>query len=115
MNEREKNRFGLPAWVGAERWEVTLLGVVGVPAASVWGFLELVDEVLEGEARRVDVAIMLAMRTSGERADPLGPGWFEAMARDIVHRALGVRRYGAQHPTEDRFRPPASGSGAARD
>lgn len=61
--------------------------MVGILAASVWGFLEIVDEVIEGEAREVDVAILLAMRSTGDLSDPVGPGWFEEMARDIT--ALG--------------------------
>lgn len=54
---------------------------------GVWVFLEVADEVLEGELRSVDEALLLAMRTSGDLSNPLGPPWLEEMARDVT--ALG--------------------------
>jgi undecaprenyl-diphosphatase len=56
-------------------------------AASLWGFIELADEVLEGETRSLDTALLLALRDPADLADPLGPPWLEEMARDMT--ALG--------------------------
>jgi undecaprenyl-diphosphatase len=63
-----------------------LVGLLLV-AGFGWAFVELADEVLEGETRALDTAILLALRVPGDPADPLGPGWFEELARDIT--ALG--------------------------
>jgi undecaprenyl-diphosphatase len=71
---------------GRRRELATLLLLVAV-TAGVWGFLELGDEVGEGETREVDTAILLALRTPGDPSDPIGPGWFEETGRDFT--ALG--------------------------
>ena len=54
--------------------------------ASVWSFIEIADEVAEGETRAIDERIILAMRTS-DAHDPIGPAWFEEAVRDLT--ALG--------------------------
>jgi undecaprenyl-diphosphatase len=63
------------------------LVVLLLVAAFAWAFVELADEVREGETRAIDTTILLALRVPGDPADPLGPGWFEELARDIT--ALG--------------------------
>jgi len=54
--------------------------------ASVWGFIEIAEEVFEGETRAIDERIILALRTS-DASDPVGPAWFEEAVRDLT--ALG--------------------------
>ncbi|WP_230532514.1 phosphatase PAP2 family protein [Microvirga roseola] len=49
-----------------------------------WGFVELADEVVEGETHAFDNAILLALRDPQNLADPVGPGWLEESARDIT-------------------------------
>lgn len=58
-----------------------------VIAAFLWGFAHLASEVLEGDTNAFDRAVLLALRNPADLADPIGPGWFEGMARDIT--ALG--------------------------
>jgi undecaprenyl-diphosphatase len=69
-------------------WPVpwTLVGI-GVAGGALWGFIELLDDVMEGDTRAADEAIILAFRVPGDRADPLGPPWLEEAMRDIT--ALG--------------------------
>lgn len=50
---------------------------------SVWGFIEIAEEVFEGETRAIDERIILALRTS-EASDPVGPAWFEEAVRDLT-------------------------------
>lgn len=69
------------------RYEITVLLYVVVFAGGIWGFIELADEVVEGETRRIDEAILLAFRNPADRSDPLGPDWVEGMVRDVT--ALG--------------------------
>jgi len=56
-------------------------------AAAVWGFVELTDEVMEGDTRAFDSSVLLALRDPVDRTDPIGPSWLEEMGRDFT--ALG--------------------------
>ncbi|HEV7267044.1 MAG TPA: phosphatase PAP2 family protein [Falsiroseomonas sp.] len=67
-----------------ERWTVLALLVV---AGGVWAFVELADEVQEGETERIDRALLLALRSANDPADLLGPPWLEEVGRDLT--ALG--------------------------
>lgn len=64
----------------------TLLLVLAV-AAATWGFVELADEVAEGETATLDQTLLLALRNAADPSDPLGPAWLEELARDMT--ALG--------------------------
>jgi undecaprenyl-diphosphatase len=75
------------AWLPMARREAALLAALALAAASLVLFAQLTDEVLEGETHAFDEAILLALRSVTDPADPLGPGWFEDMMRDIT--ALG--------------------------
>ena len=59
-----------------------------------WAFIELAGEVLEGETTAFDRTVLLALRESGDPANPIGPGWLQEAARDITalggHAVLGV-------------------------
>jgi undecaprenyl-diphosphatase len=52
-----------------------------------WGFAQLADEAIEGETHAFDTAVLLALRSPADPADPLGPGWVEELGRDVT--ALG--------------------------
>jgi undecaprenyl-diphosphatase len=73
------------AWITAR--EASVLLALLLAAGGVWLFIELADDVLEGDARAVDEYLMLSLRTTGEPSDPLGPSWVEELARDVT--ALG--------------------------
>jgi undecaprenyl-diphosphatase len=64
----------------------TLLLIVCV-AGGLWLFVELADEVMEGDTGALDRWLLLSLRTAGDPSDPLGPGWLEEMGRDFT--ALG--------------------------
>lgn len=72
-------------WVG--RHELGALVALLLVVGSVWAFVELADAVVEGATRRFDEAVLRAMRTPGDPADPIGPTWVEVLARDVT--ALG--------------------------
>ena len=61
-----------------------LLVALAAVAFAAWLFLELADEVTDGETRSFDEAVLLAFREGGERDDPLGPAWVEELARDVT-------------------------------
>src|SRR5690554_4262638 len=55
-------------------------------ALPLWAFLEIADEVGEGEARWFDEALLMSLRTA-DPADPVGPRWLETAIMDLT--ALG--------------------------
>lgn len=71
----------------AERSEIKWLVGLVLLALSAWVFLGIADEVLEGDTHAVDRQIILALRSPGDLADPIGPGWVEETMRDFT--ALG--------------------------
>lgn len=55
-----------------------------VAAGGLFAFVSLADEVHEGETHRFDEAILRALRSPVDPADPIGPWWLEAAMRDIT-------------------------------
>lgn len=71
------------------RRQITALVALLVVVGGGWAFVELADEVLEGDTIRFDKRVMTALRVEKEgRLDtPIGPKWLHNAARDIT--ALG--------------------------
>jgi len=67
--------------------EIGPLAVLGLAAAALLLFIQIVDEVMEGETHHFDEAVLRALRNPADLADPIGPWWLEAIFRDIT--ALG--------------------------
>lgn len=79
-----------PSPVGQSKPARVLRGVPGAAllvAILVAGFVYLAQEMLEGDLARFDDAILMAFRTAGNVADPIGPPWVEEFGRDVT--ALG--------------------------
>jgi undecaprenyl-diphosphatase len=73
------------AWLG--RHERGLLVGLLLAALGLWTFLEVADEVAEGDTHAFDTRVLLALRTPGDPNDPIGPLAFEEVVRDVT--ALG--------------------------
>lgn len=67
--------------------ELGVLAALLLIMGGMWGFVEIADEVLEGETRALDETILLFLRSAGDLTDPIGPLWFEEIMRDLT--ALG--------------------------
>lgn len=84
-----RSRPGLPTrvlhWIGGHE-RATLIGLALV-SGGLWGFVELAGEVMEGDTRAFDEWLLLRLRTPDDLTDPIGPGWFEELGRDVT--ALG--------------------------
>jgi undecaprenyl-diphosphatase len=61
-----------------------LVVLVVVAAGAVYAFVELVDEVMEGDSRAFDEKILLALRSPGDTGDPVGPWWVQTLFTDIT-------------------------------
>ena len=51
---------------------------------AVTVFVQVADEVIEGEWHWLDEKLLRALRVPGQPGDPLGPPWFEEMVRDFT-------------------------------
>src|SRR5687768_13329151 len=78
---------GKRLWVRFRLNEAAPLLSLAAVSFFAWAFVEIAGEVLEGDTTTLDRAVLLALRTPGNPADPIGPSWLEEGARDIT--ALG--------------------------
>ena len=70
--------------IRAGRAEFATLAAVLLLALALLAFARLTDEVVAGETRTFDSAVLMSMRTPGRPNDPLGPPWFEEAVRDVT-------------------------------
>ena len=66
------------------RFELPVLLLLGAGSAAIWAFIEVAEWVADGEAGGFDRSMLLALRSSADTADPVGPRWLEEMARDFT-------------------------------
>ena len=69
------------------RFELPVLLLIAAASGCLWAFIEIAEEVSEGETRALDKALLLALRDPVDAADPIGARWLEELARDFT--ALG--------------------------
>jgi undecaprenyl-diphosphatase len=62
---------------------MTLLAVV-LAASLLFAFARLANAVGRGSTHAFDEWLIVALRTPGNLADPVGPGWLEEMMRDFT-------------------------------
>ena len=67
--------------------EISVLASIGAIGGLLWAFVSIADEVMEGETRKLDEWLLLALRDRADPAQPWGPQWVQEMARDFT--ALG--------------------------
>lgn len=61
-----------------------LVVLIFLAAIAVYVFIELVDEVLEGETRDLDEWLLLTLRSPTDPANPRGPWWVQTLFQDIT-------------------------------
>jgi undecaprenyl-diphosphatase len=64
-----------------------VLAALAIGIASLWGFIEVTEEVFEGDTQAFDRWALQIMRDPNNPAEPIGPRWLEEMGRDAT--ALG--------------------------
>jgi undecaprenyl-diphosphatase len=67
--------------------DLTMLLAVFVLVGGVWGFVEIADEVTEGETKSFDEWALRALRQPDDPATLRGPKWLHEVGRDMT--ALG--------------------------
>lgn len=73
-------------WLARARQDIGPVAALLGAGLAMLAFVEIADDVQEGETRAFDERVLLALRTS-DPADPVGPGWVESSMLDIT--ALG--------------------------
>jgi undecaprenyl-diphosphatase len=74
-------------WLDLARREVGLLAALLMLAVATLSFIEIADDVAEGDTRAVDQALLLSLRAAHDPSLPLAPPWITTAAMDIT--ALG--------------------------
>jgi undecaprenyl-diphosphatase len=64
--------------------EPVVLGVLALGIASLWGFIEIAEEVFEGDTEAFDHWTLRVLRDSANPLDPIGPEWLEEIGRDAT-------------------------------
>jgi undecaprenyl-diphosphatase len=70
--------------------QLWLLIAVLLIAGALWLFVEIADEVREGESIAFDRTILLALREPGDFANSKGPLWLQHAARDVTSLGGGT-------------------------
>lgn len=78
---------GRRLWLRLRLNEAAPLLSLAALSFSLWGFIKIAGEVLEGDTVTFDRTILLALRNSNDLSDPIGPSWLEELGRDFT--ALG--------------------------
>jgi undecaprenyl-diphosphatase len=74
-------------WLRLRLNEVGPLAALACLSLLGAGFVAIADQVRGGDGLAFDRALLLALRNPADLADPIGPRWFEEVARDVT--ALG--------------------------
>ena len=69
------------------RPERKLLLALALSAFTLWVFIHVSEEMLEGDSLNLDKRLLLAFRSAADPTLPLGPSWLREVMRDIT--ALG--------------------------
>jgi len=61
-----------------------VLALFAIAAAALFAFFSLMNEMLEGETRAFDEAVLKSLRMTGDPAMPIGPPWLTKAFMDIT-------------------------------
>lgn len=74
-------------WRFVRRFEIRVLAAVALAAGALKVFLDIADEMSEGDTELIDRRLILLFRTAGDPSDPIGSRHVEEAVRDVT--ALG--------------------------
>jgi undecaprenyl-diphosphatase len=80
-------KTSLKVWHWTRSLDLSILLSVFLITGLLYAFIELADDVLEGDTENFDSAVLLMFRADDDIGDPIGPAYVEEMVRDIT--ALG--------------------------
>jgi undecaprenyl-diphosphatase len=77
-------RDGATRLSGLARRELAAVVAMLVAAVGVWAFLDIADEVAEGETHAVDQALLLMLRMTDDPTRTVGPLWLRTALMDLT-------------------------------
>lgn len=77
----------LTEFLKPHRWDSRILALFLGVAATLFGLLKLVSEVIEGDTFAIDKAILRGLRLASDPSVPIGPDWLRTAMIDLT--ALG--------------------------
>lgn len=80
-------RRDLPLLLKAARREIAATAALLVAGLGLLAFLEIADDVAEGDTRAIDLQVLQALRAPGQPHQLIGPEWLHTAAADVT--ALG--------------------------
>ncbi|RJG01463.1 phosphatase PAP2 family protein [Noviherbaspirillum sedimenti] len=63
--------------------EVRLLVAITAITSALWFFIEIAEDVVQGETRKIDLAILMVFRSAHDPTQAFGPAWLNEFVRDI--------------------------------
>ena len=79
--------------------ELSALIAMFIIVAGTWGFIELADEVFEGDTQAFDQWLVRSLREPNDPAQPIGPAWLagaaihvDAAVDELARRCAEVER-----------------------
>ena len=66
------------------RHEAAVLIAVAIIVFGIWGFVNLADEVLEGDTRGFDERVLESVRTGEDLDSMIGPPWLEKSIKEVT-------------------------------
>ncbi|MDP2121626.1 MAG: phosphatase PAP2 family protein [Hoeflea sp.] len=60
------------------------VALVAILTLGVYLFIEIAEEMAEGEIRRIDERLFLSLRVTGDPSTPLGPPWLQEIALEVT-------------------------------
>lgn len=64
--------------------EIVSIMLVAIAASAVFAFAQIADEVSEGDTKSFDEAVLTALRSADDPAQPIGPIWVQEMFQDFT-------------------------------
>jgi undecaprenyl-diphosphatase len=86
-----EEKHSVKSWM-ASLWDAShperrLLLTLALSAFALWAFIEIAEEMVEGDSQTFDMRLLMALRSAADPTLPFGPPWLREMMRDIT--ALG--------------------------
>jgi undecaprenyl-diphosphatase len=71
-------------WTFLKRFEARVLIGLFLAAAALWSFLDIAEEMAEGDTKAIDSRLILMLREPGDLNDPVGSRGIEEAVRDVT-------------------------------
>jgi undecaprenyl-diphosphatase len=79
-----RTRKTVAALAAFARSEAASLAILALLAGAVFVFIEIAEEMTEGDSRALDMVVLQALHPASDPRDPIGPAWLDRAAADFT-------------------------------